>query len=1005
MHPSEATKEQAQSVSSSTEGAIEETTGHGHTALHDLATAEARTPFDLQNGPLFRARLIHLDNDDHLLLLTMHHLITDGWSMGVLLNEVSTFYSAALEGKKADLPELDIQYADFALWQQELLAGDKLDAARAWWKQYLADAPKQLNLPVDRPRGANSAHNGRAIHFHLDDRLTASLHKLSGRAEASLFMILQAAFAVLLARHSGQDDVVTGATSAGRNRAETEGLIGLFLNTLALRTDIGVNPTFEDLLATTRLNILEAFTHQDLPVEAALEEAGLLGGAFQAFFIFQNTPLDALQLPGLTMERLAGKPETAKFELTLEMEETEAGLTGFFEYDTDLFEEATIQRLVGRFKRLLAALAGNPATRVYDLPILESAEETRLLTGWNQTETGFADTRPVHLQIADRAAANPGAIAVKAVGGSALTYGELMERAGEIAARLCGLGVTAEVPVGLFCDRAPEMIVAQLGILLAGGVFLPLDPNYPRERLVFMLQDAACPVVISQPHLTGQLPADIAHVLTVDEFGRPPGGAAAVPPPATVHTEQTAYLIYTSGSTGKPKGVAVPHGALTNFVCATAEQYQLTPQDRVLQFATINFDTAMEEIFPALLSGARLVLRNDEMLLSSDNFLDRCIAEEITFLDLPTAYWQQLTADMIAADLALPKNLRVVIIGGERAAPDTVRAWRNRVGAAPLLMNTYGPTEACVVAVATDLSRPEPGDEVIGEVPIGTPLANVRAHVLDRYLSPVPVGVTGQLYLAGAGLARGYHGNPSASAEKFVPDPFHSESGRMYATGDLARRLPDGRLQFQGRVDRQVKIRGFRIELTEVETILERHPDVRQAAAVFQESHQRLAAFVQPKAGMDPAALIADLRRTMRETVPDYMVPGAFATPATLPLNANGKIDRKALPMDALGGAEATYVGPRTPVEEQLCAVWAEILQVERVGVQDNFFDLGGHSLLVTRIVSRIRAVWPVELSLRYFLEDATVAGLAGYIEASLFTTNYEDAPAEDDEDREEGEI
>jgi amino acid adenylation domain-containing protein/thioester reductase-like protein len=957
-----------------------------------IATEEAQRLFNLQ-GPLLRGTLLQLDEADHVVLFTMHHIISDGWSMGVLVRELAVLYEALSKGKSVSgeaartlLPELPIQYTDFALWQRQWLQGRVLESQLAYWKQQLSNAPAVLELPTDRPRPAVQTNRGATQFLALSKSLTEALKTLSQQESVTLFMALLAALKVLLHRYTQQDDIVVGTPIANRNRSETEGLIGFFVNTLVLRTQFSSNLSFQKLLEQVREVALGAYAHQDLPFEQLVTELQpernlSHNPLFQVMFVFQNVPTESLELPGLTLNPLEFDNKTANFDLTLSMVETEQGLRGALEYNTDLFEATRITRMLSHFQLLLEGIVANPNQRLSELPLLGTDECHQFLVEWNNTQADYPQEQCIHQLVEAQVKQTPDAIAV-VLEDQHLTYQVLNQRANQLAHFLQKLGVGPEVRVGLCLERAPEMIIGLLGILKAGGAYVPLDPTYPQERLAFMLTDAQVPVLLTQACLVAGLPEPNTQVLCLDTDWDAIAQQPQNNPAHRTVPENLAYVIYTSGSTGQPKGVMIQHRSLVNQTKSAVIEYKLAASDRILQFASISFDAAAEEILPCLAQGATLILRTNEMLNSLPGFLQQCQDLKLTVLDLPTAFWHQLTSEL-AVGLALPESLRLIIIGGESALPEYLAIWR-QVGTQVRLVNSYGPTEATVVAVTCDLSGVAAVEHT---VPIGQPIRNLQTYVLDPSLNPVPIGVPGELYIGGVGLARGYLNQPLLSAEKFIPNPFSPEPGaRLYQTGDRVRYRSDGNMEFLGRMDQQVKIRGFRIEIGEIEAVLRHHGAVQAVVVLAREDspgQKRLVAYVVLDRNQTPTA--RELRRFLQGKLPDYLVPSAFVSLETLPLTANGKVDRRALPVpDAINSEVSTaFVAPRTFTEERLVAIWAEVLGLDQVSVHDNFFELGGHSLLMTQLLTRVRDTFHVDLSLRSLFEAPTVAGLAEVIEVN----------------------
>ncbi|HZF13330.1 MAG TPA: amino acid adenylation domain-containing protein [Thermoanaerobaculia bacterium] len=926
-----------------------------------LAEAEAAAPFDLARGPLLRARLLRLGATDHLALFTLHHIVSDGWSLGVLVRELTALYAAGISeqasGEPSPLPELPIQYADFADWQRRHLTGEVLAGHLAYWRERLAGAPDLLPLPTDRPRPAVQSGRGASLRSQLP--LDTALAAARPRGE-TLFMVLLAALAAVLARHSGQEDLLVGTPIANRTHVETEGLIGFFVNTLILRADLGnlaggEEATFADLLAQVRETTLGAYAHQDLPFERLVEElrpARDLSHAplSQVTLALQNAPLGTLALPGLTFVPVELPARTTMLDLTLEAAEVAGGLVLDWRYDRDLFDATTICRLAGHFAILLQAAAADPDRTLADLPLLSAAERHQLAGEWSA-----GDPAPpplcLHAPAEAQARRDPEALAL-VQGVERLTYGELDARANRLAHRLAALGVGPEVRVAICIERSVHRLVAALAAQKAGGAYVPLDPTYPAERLGFMLADSGAPVLVISP-ATREILAAPPGVIRVDvEAESRPG--AALGPPTAVTPANTAYVIYTSGSTGQPKGVAVSHGAVTPTALLGARLLGARPGARLLQLASFSFDSSVLDVWGGLGLGATLHLPWPGSLLSGPDLASQLREERISGAVATPSVLATLDAESLPA-------LRFVMAGGERCPAEEMERW----SADRRFSNAYGPTEASIFA-AVKLLGPRSARGLPPPVLsiIGRPVPGARLHVVDRRGRPVPVGATGELRIGGPGLARGYLGGPEKTAWSFVPDPFSGLPGeRLYRTGDLACWLPDGDLTVLGRIDQQVKLRGVRIELGEIAAALAEHPAVAQATVQLRPgpTGPRLVAWVVPRQageGAGDAGLAAALRAHLRARLPEAMVPAAFVSLAALPVTPNGKLDPAALPepgaLPGTGHVGPAWIAPRSGLEREIAAVWQEVLQVERVGAEDNFFDLGGHSLLLVEVQARL---------------------------------------------------
>ncbi|MET0396105.1 MAG: amino acid adenylation domain-containing protein [Longimicrobiaceae bacterium] len=936
-------------------------------AMLRLAREQTARPFDRARGPLFRARLVRLAAEEHVLLMVVHHVVADGWSMGVLFGEMSALYAALSRGEASPLAPLPVQYADFALWQRKWLSGAVLERQLAWWRGRLAGAPPLLALPTDRPRPPVQRFRGALVYRWLPDALAGDARALARREGATPFMVFLAAFQALLARYSGQDDVSVGTQAAGRTRAETEGLIGFFVNTLVLRCDLSDDPGFGALLARAREAALGAHAHQDVPfdrVVEALEPERTLSYTplFQAQLVFQNVPGLAVELPGVSIAGVDVDQGTNKFDLSLYVQETHRGTRITLGYDTDLFDAATAERMLARLELLLAGAAADPARPVSTLPLLDAAERAEVVHAWNRTAAEYPRGACLHSLFEAQVRRAPDAVALRFLGRS-MTYGELDRRANRLAGWLRRRGVGPEATVGICMERGFEMMVAVLGILKAGGAYVPVDPLFPADRIAFTLGDAGVRTVLTQASVRDSVPAGL-EALRLDADAGLLAGEAETAPEVAVDPASLAYVLYTSGSTGRPKGVLVAHRGMVNLVVDQARVFGCGPGDRVLHFAPLHFDASAAEIFMALGSGAAVVLGTREAVLPGPELVRLLREERVTNA--------KFTPSALAAlpEAELP-DLRVVLAGGEAVPAELVRRW----GPGRAFWNVYGPTENSV-RISFGVCRPDE-DRI---PPIGRPLANVRAYVLDRHLEPVPPGIPGELYSAGDGVTRGYLGRPDLTAERFLPDPFGAAGGRLYRTGDLARWRADGELEYIGRTDFQVKIRGFRIEPGEVEAVLARHPAVHECAVVARDEGRGpyLAGYVVAVGGAHPTT--AELRAFLRERLPEYMVPPGIVLLDAIPLGPSGKLDRRALPAPSLE-AEAGFVAPREGLQEAIAAVWSAVLGVDRVGAADNFFEIGGHSLLLVKLHARLREALGREVAIVDLFRFPTVASLAAHLE------------------------
>jgi amino acid adenylation domain-containing protein len=935
------------------------------------------------------------------LLFTTHHIISDVWSRGVLIREVAVLYQAFAEGGRSPLPDLPVQYADFAHWQRQWLQGEVLDAQLSYWKRRLAGSPSVLELPTDRPRPAVQSYRGADLAMALPEGLSKGVVDLSRREGVTLFMTLLAAYQALLFRYTGQESVNVGSPIAGRTHRETEGMIGFFLNTLVFRTDFSGDPSFRELLRQVRERSLEGYAHQDLPfeqlVEALQPERNLSHSPlFQAAFVMLNLPTETVELPGLKMRPLRAEGNTAKYDLTLLVVEGRDGLTAKVEYSADLFEASTIARMLGHFFVLLEGLIANPDQRVSSLPLMSEREAAQALVEWNDTKVEYPVEHSLPALLEAQVERTPEAVAL-VFEDSQLTYRELNHRANRLAHHLRRLGVEPESLVGVCMERSLEMMVGILGVLKAGGAYVPLDPAYPPERLAFMLEDSQAPVLLTQEFATeaerhrekeGYLPfsslclsASVANpvVVCLDAIEETLAEESAENPERAPDAEHPAYVIYTSGSTGQPKGVIISHGAICNHMLWQLGHLSVTANDCVLQKTAFSFDASGTEFYLPLLAGARLVLARPGGHQDVPYMINAMIERQVTIL--------QLVPSLLRALLDEPgssrcKSLRRVICAGE-ALPAELQARFNACLGAEL-HNLYGPTEAAIDVTCW----PHQDARGAAIVPIGRPIANTQINLLNSEMQPAPVGVPGELHIGGANLARGYLNRPELTAERFVPHPFSEEPGaRLYRTGDLARYLPDGAIEFLGRSDHQVKVRGVRIELGEIEAALSQHPAVREAVVVARRETEdvagdkRLVAYLV--SDQHPAPTAGALRAFLKERVPEYMTPSAFVTLDALPLTPNGKVDRRALPAPekTRPDLESAFVRPRNPIEETLAEIVAQILRIEKPGIHDNFFELGGHSLLATQFISRVRNAFQVELPLRSVFTGPTIAEFAEAIE------------------------
>jgi amino acid adenylation domain-containing protein len=959
--------------------------------VDSILNAESQRPFDLAADLMLRATLLRLDRSEHILLLVMHHIATDGWSVGILFRELASFYAGFMNGSPVELPALPIQYADFAHWQREWLTGETMQAQLDYWRQQLADAPRVLTLTTDRPRPSVQTFQGGTKYFHLDRELTQQLKQLSHQSGATLFMTLLAGFATLLARYSGQDDVVIGSPIANRHRSEVESIVGCFINTLALRTQFSGDPTFLELLGRVRETTLGAYDRQDFPLEKLVEELQperSLSHAplFQVMFVLQNVPIGKLELPGLTLSLLELEDRVAKDDLFLSMAETDTGMTGELVYNSDLFDRETIERMAINFETLLKNIVANPNQKVAQLSLLSASESQQLLFDWNDTTVEFPLDKCFSQLFEQQVATTPNTVAV-VFKNQQLTYQQLNDRANRWAKYLVERGVAAETIVAVMGDRNIDFLTAILAVFKAGGAYLPINPEHPPARIQQVLLQGKVPFVLAQSQfgsivtpIVAQLdsPCQLLDIKDVDRLDYSPENLPVCCTPANL-----AYVIYTSGSTGTPKGAMLEQRGMINHLYAKITDLNLGAHDVVAQTAAQTFDISIWQFLVALLVGGKVEIIPTEIATDPDRLIALVQPQQISILEIVPSLLrmmlQQIEAGATPAKLAC---LRWLLLTGEALPPQLCRQWFEHYPTIPML-NAYGPTE-CSDDVTHYSIDSAPAAEIVN-LPIGRPIANTQLYILDRQLQPVPIGVAGELYVGGAGVGRGYLNEPALTQQAFVPNPFdRSAVDRLYKTGDKARYLHDGQIEFLGRIDFQVKIRGFRIELGEIEAVLDRYPQVREVTVMAREEqagNQYLAAYIVASMPIE----VGDLREFIKQKLPDYMVPGAFVFLDRIPLTPNGKVDRQALPVPDLGASRTNqFVPPATPTQVELAQLWAEVLQIPAVGIHNNFFELGGHSLLATLMMSRLRSLFGIEFPLRRLFEAPTVAELAECVDRLL---------------------
>jgi amino acid adenylation domain-containing protein len=939
-----------------------------------LSLAEASEAFDLSNGPLLRTRLLQTGEQEHLALFTTHHIVSDEWSQGILIRELSVLYEAFANGRPAPLPELATQYGDFARWQREWLQGDELAAQLSYWTKQLAGDLPALQLPLDRPRPALQTFRGATAGISLNESVAEPLRVLARQEDATLFITLLAAFKLLLHRYTGENDVLVGTPIAGRNRAEIEGLIGFFVNTLVLRTDLSGTPSYREVLRRVRQTALDAYAHQDIPFEMLVRELQPERSLshtpiFQVAFMLRTAGKEAARLSGIELRAMGSGAEVAKFDLTMIVEDIGPDLNVLVSYNTDLFDKVTIENLLGHFEQLLKGIAANPDVPHSTLSLLSASERHRLLVEWNDTQVEFPE-RVTALQLFEaQAARTPDATALLA-GDERLTYSELNRRANQLAWHLKELGIGAGVPVGLCLERSAALVAGLLGIWKAGGAFVPLDPQYPAARLAFIVADTAMPVLITEQKLARIMPPHDAELVCWDTDRELIAQNSENNPQLEPKPEQLAYIIYTSGSTGQPKGVLVEHRQLTNTLLGSQSAFAFDQTDVMPCLASSSFDIFLFELLNPLLAGGC------SLLMSSLDVMETSVAvsmlERITSLHAVPGLMRQLLR--AGGDTLGRENVRQVFVGGDSVSPDLLRDLEKAFPAAQIHV-LYGPTEAAMICSRYSLTR---GQGVSHQM-IGKPLSNVVLRISDKYGNVVPIGVAGELYIGGAGVARGYLNRDELTAEKFV----NVDGQRFYRSGDLARYLPDGNIVFMGRGDEQVKVRGFRVELGEVQRAIKAHAGVCDAVVVARSDDggdKSLIAYVVA----DDSVSLSALRNELKQRLPEYMVPAGFVPLDEIPLTPNGKVDQKALPRvdRATLQLDEDFSAPRTAIEEVVAGIWAGVLNLEQAGASDNFFELGGHSLLATKAISQIKQAFKLDVPLRALFESPTVREFAAVVEA-----------------------
>lgn len=958
--------------------------GEREAMAQSIVSADAQRPFDLARGPLRRLGLLWIADDDYVFHMTMHHMVSDGWSRGVLITEVAALYECFAQGKPSPLPELPIQYADYAVWQREQLQGDALAKQLDFWKQLLAGAPQVFELPADKPRPPLQSFRG-AVHSHiLPADLAHEVQRLSVREGATLFMTLFAAFGILLSRYTGQEDILVGSPIANRDRPELEGLIGYFANTLIFRADLTGRPSFRELLRRVRKTALSVYEHQDFPFERLVEELHperdvSRNPLFQVLFTLHNNPRRAFDLNELSLSPFDITEAVGRgFDLALDVAPTAESYVCQFEYSTELFEEETIVRLAGHFQTLLEAVVADPQRSVATLPLLCETERQLILHQWNETREKYAEKRCLHEVFEAQAEATPDAPAL-VFEDERLTYRELNARANQLAHRLQAKGVLPDTLVGVCLERSAEMMVALLGILKAGGAYVPLDPTHPTERLRQILDGAALKILVTAGEPASRLTQDGLCVINLDDERHALADQSRGNPESGATKNNLAYVVHTSGSTGIPKGVAITHHSIVHLARTARPLFSFTESDVWTVFHTYSFDLSYWEMWVPLLSGACIVVVPKNVTQSPPLLYELLVNECVTVLSLTPSVLRQLfdpATKRSSMDQAL--SLRFITCGGE-ALPSELANELIQQGVP--VWNFYGPTEATVWASVYEVSAPHENEKI---VPVGRPLPDVEFYLLEKNLEPVPIGVPGEINIGGIGLARGYLGRPDLTAERFIPHPFSAEAGaRLYRTGDVGRYKADGTVEFLGRIDQQVKVRGFRIELEEIESQLGKHPQLHGCAVETwgEADGKRLVAYVVARENTEAPPAV-ELRSYLKQTLPEYMIPATFVVLDELPLNANGKLNRRALPhpQGLERRPETAYVAPQSQLEQLIADAWKEVLKVEQVGIHDNFFDLGGHSMLMVQVSNKLREALRQEIPMIRLFQYPNVHALATFL-------------------------
>jgi amino acid adenylation domain-containing protein/thioester reductase-like protein len=967
--------------------------------VRQLATEEAARPFDLEQGPLLRATIYRLGSRDHILLLAMHHIISDGWSIGILIRELASLYAAFAEGLPSPLFPLPLQYADYAIWQRQWLSEARLESQLAYWRERLANAPTALDIPTDHPRPPVQTFAGATSLFHISPGLVQQIYWLSQQVGATPFMTLLAAFAILLSRLANQDDLLIGTPIANRSRPELEEIIGFFANTLVLRVDVKGNPTFLEVVGRVREMCLGAYTHQDIPFEKLVEDMRperdlSRNPLFQVMFVLQNAPMPSLDFAGVTITPLEMEASLSKFDLSLSLREVSGGLEGTFGYNTDLFDAATITWFVMHYQQIIEEIAQAPEMHISDISLFDAEAWRAIITTRNATDASFPDNTCLHQLIEQMAELAPDRTAL-VYEGNQLTYAELNHHANQLAHYLRQMGAAPEQLIGICLERSLDLVVGLLGILKAGAAYVPLDPHFPQERLAYMIEDARIGILISQSSLIQLLPAHSSRDVLIDRDWPLIASYPTTEPYQTASPENLAYVLYTSGSTGKPKGVQITHRSLVNFLYSLRETLGMVESDIMAAVTTLSFDIAGLELYLPLLCGAQTIIVPREVAINGELLAQTLTSTGATLMQATPSTWRMLL------DIGWRgSSLRAILCGGEALPLNLARAL---VDTGRPLWNLYGPTETTIWSSLQMIA------DKAEDITLGDPINNTQIYILDQHMQAVPVGAVGEVYIGGMGLARGYLHRPDQTAERFLPNPFASHPGeRIYRTGDLARLCADGAFQFVGRIDNQVKLRGYRIELGEIETVLRKHASVLDAVALVREDSpgdKRLVAYLKIAREEDEQQLREriipqmkqELQSLLRMNLPEYMLPAHYLFLDTWPLTPNGKIDRRALPIPG-GESSITsreYIAPQTPLEEQVAQIFSRVLNLDRAGITDDFFELGGHSLLVVQLMKALRNAYDIDIPLRALFLKPTVAGITESVKMYLDSDHATNIPVQ----------